>query len=116
MFPSRISTTRLEPRNHRPNQIGRPNMPPVSCRKLIQGQESLSIFPQKVGEFWIFRHVDLEESVKVLGALCFHPDVVESALTFPQEDLGQFVQQVCGLMHPKSLPLGLAMDLSQAIQ
>ncbi len=85
-------------------------------RKIIEGQQLLSILSKASRGLWKFQLVGHDELVKgPIGALAGlgHPDLMECLFGPGLHDLQQAVEHVTRLVHPAALLAGVPVHLGQ---
>jgi hypothetical protein len=94
--------------------MGRTDMYPVLRRKIVEGQQGLSVLRQALDGLRIALRIGGHESVKGHlgpGPIRRHPNHLQTLFGLSPHVLGQLIQDAVGLMHPAALTFRLTVGL-----
>lgn len=103
-------------RKCRLDRVGRPDMNPMLCRKVIECQERLPVLQKTLRGFWVFGLVGFKKRVKrVLGVFSpfRHPDLMKAFLGLLLKRVRKVVENIGRLMNPTPLMRRLRKDFFQ---
>ena len=98
--------------------VGRPDMPPVLGREVVEGQQGVAVLCQAGDGLGVFCVVLGGESIHRplgLGAAIRHPDIMQGSFGGRLSRLRQLVQDIGCLVDPTALAAGVGKDLLQRL-